>query len=68
MTIQVRPSKYRHRDGYSITGTDKLGRHISIFTETRASANHIAAKVRRGEDVELADFTDPDQPTTIQED
>lgn len=66
--IQVRPSVYRRKSGYTISGLNPRGQRISIFTETRASANHIAAKVRRGEDVTLPDFTYPDNPTTIQED
>lgn len=55
--IQVRTYTYRGKDGYCISGrTSGDSRRVSIFTESRSSADHIARKVRAGEDINLSDF------------
>lgn len=59
MTIQVRQSTYRGKAGFSITGRPNGqvgGWPVKIFTLTRDSADRIAAKVRQGQDIGLADF------------
>jgi hypothetical protein len=60
--LQIRPSVYRDREGFSITGRDGVGHRISIFTETRSSAEHIRRKVRAGEETTLSDF-EPQETT-----
>lgn len=60
MSIQIRKSTYRGVEGFKVCGKKpgQVGGHaVSIFTETRESAEHIAAKVTRGMDIELSDFT-----------
>jgi hypothetical protein len=58
MRLAIRPSTYRGRNGYLISGRDGRGRQVSIFTVTRASAERIRDKVRAGRRVELDDFND----------
>jgi hypothetical protein len=59
--ISVRRSVYRNKNGFIVTGRDDQGRHISIFAETYEVAQHIADKVRRGEQTTVADFQPPAQ-------
>lgn len=54
--IQVRPTTYRRQEGYLICGRDSAARKVRIFTTTRASANHIAQKLRRNETIIPEDF------------
>jgi len=46
--IQVRPKVHRGKAGFSIVGTDALGRSgLSIFVQTRAGADRVAAVYRQ---------------------
>jgi hypothetical protein len=58
--LQIRPRRYRDRDGFSVTGRDTLGRRVSVFAGTRAAAEHIREVIRAGKPVTLRDFN----PTT----
>lgn len=55
--VSVRAAKYRDKSGFKIAGMDARGRRVSIFAETREAAEHIAKKVRGGEEVTVADFS-----------
>lgn len=55
--IQIRKSTYRSKPGFTISGLSPKGHHVKIFTETRSSAEHIRDKVKRGEEIELGDFS-----------
>jgi len=46
----------RDMPGFHITGTDTKGRHVKVFAETRAVAEHITAKIKEGLDIESKDF------------
>ncbi len=65
--LQIREGDYRDKPGFHITGNDATGRPVRIFTETRASAEHIKAKLQRGEDTTVADFEigKPAPPTPV---
>lgn len=58
MAIALRRCQYKGEDGFLVCGKrtpqDTWG--VSIWTRTRASAEHIKAKVKRGERVNLEDF------------
>lgn len=63
--ISVRRTTYRGQAGFLVCGRrpgETGGWPVSIFTLTESSARHIAAKVKRGEQIDGADF-DP-QPAT----
>ena len=54
--VCVRAGTYRQREGWKIYGSDPQGRKVSIFTETRESAEVISEAVKAGEDVTLDMF------------
>lgn len=62
--VQIRRKRYRGKYGWLVLGYAKRQRgepfadwwHVSIFTETRTSAEKIRKRVKAGEDVQLADF------------
>jgi hypothetical protein len=54
--LQIRQGEYRDKPGFHITGKDAKGHPVQIFTETRESAEHIKAKLQRGEDTTVEDF------------
>jgi hypothetical protein len=58
VSFQVRRSTYRHREGFLIIGCGQGYYNTKIFTNTRASAEHIRAQLRLDERymVTLADF------------
>lgn len=57
MSLRIIRHTYRGREGFLIVGRRAPGHFLTrIFTETRTSAEHIKAKVKRGEQVETKDF------------
>jgi hypothetical protein len=54
--IQIRRRSYRGRDGWLICGTDPYMRRVSIFTETRTSAETIRDAVKAGRETTLEMF------------
>jgi hypothetical protein len=59
MALQIRRQVYRNREGFLICGRSKnhpTSFPIRIFTETRISAEHIRAKINRGEQTTTEDF------------
>jgi len=52
----IRPKVYRDLPGFLIYGRNTRGQSIRIFTTTLASAQHIKAKVTRGEQTTVDDF------------
>jgi hypothetical protein len=57
--IRIAPGTYRNRQGFNISGTDLRGRSVRIFTESRASAEHIRERIRDGHAICVEDFRDP---------
>ncbi len=59
MAVSIRTAEYRNQEGFMVVGRPKVNAGVfpvKIFTKTRSSAEHIKAKVNRGERIDLADF------------
>jgi hypothetical protein len=56
MPLQIRRTSYRNKPSLLIAGTDSRGRSIKVFAETRDAAEHIKAKLLRGENITTMDF------------
>jgi len=54
--LQIREGAYRGKNGFSIVGRDTRGRSVSVFTESRPSAEHIKAKLASGGEISPEDF------------
>lgn len=54
--LSIRRKVYRGREGFLVSGNVGGIFGTSIFTETRESAEHIKAKVLRGEEITSQDF------------
>lgn len=55
-TIQVRETTHRREPGWLVCGTSPRGKSIKIFTPDEPVAQHIARKVRAGQEIGLVDF------------
>lgn len=57
MTLQVRAKVYRHKPGYKISGRlPDRAFPVSVWTETRASAEKIRARLKAGQQIQEGDW------------
>lgn len=51
--LQVRPTLYRGKTGFTVVGTDAAGRSVKIFSETRQAAEALKADILAGREVRM---------------
>lgn len=55
--LRITATIYRRRPGFLISGRDTSNCRISIFAETRESAEYIRSKVKAGQEITFKDFS-----------
>lgn len=51
--LSIRRKTYRGKEGYSIMGTDKRGRHVSVFTTDARQAKVIRDRLNADPNYEI---------------
>lgn len=55
--MRITAKRYRGKEGFLISGKDRRGRKVSIFTATKFSAERIREKKRAGLTITIEDFS-----------